>query len=306
MLDHITLCSLLILIFVNGLVSYDLHHKRQMGATNEKDQMLQENEDLTKAEENLNSNFFEGDILTTPEQMKRINRLLFHYHDTTNSVDRPDVRGLVKDVRKTWPNGIVYYKISNLLGPDRKRLIKNAIKHWKQRTCLKFKKRTNENDYIRFQFGFGCASFVGRIGGRQRLVVGQQCKLGNIIHEVGHAIGFFHEMARPDRDEFVKIVWKNIVPRFRRNFLKFTTKTIDSRNIPYDYNSIMHYSRLHFTKSRNGMSETVVPTKDSSAQIGQRLGLSVLDVKQAKLLYNCGTGQGQNTMIPDGDMDAAH
>lgn len=66
----------------------------------------------------------------------------------------------------------------------------------------------------------------------------------------------------------------------------------------------MHYSRLHFTKSRNGMSETVVPTKDSSAQIGQRLGLSVLDVKQAKLLYNC--GQGQNTMIPDGDMDAAH
>lgn len=68
----------------------------------------------------------------------------------------------------------------------------------------------------------------------------------------------------------------------------------------------MHYSRLHFTKSRNGMSETVVPTKDSSAQIGQRLGLSVLDVKQAKLLYNCGTGQGQNTMIPDGDMDAAH
>ncbi len=48
--------------------------------------------------------------------MKTFNRFLFHHsHDTTKSVDSPQVRGLVKDVRKTWPNGVVYYKISDAL-----------------------------------------------------------------------------------------------------------------------------------------------------------------------------------------------
>ena len=63
------------------------------------------------AEENLDKKYFEGDILTTPAQMKKIYRL-FHHHDTTT----PHVRGIVKDVRKTWPDGVVYYKFSELFG----------------------------------------------------------------------------------------------------------------------------------------------------------------------------------------------
>ena len=60
---------------------------------------------------------------------------------------------------------------------------------------------------------FRCSSYVGRIGGKQEITVGNKkhrCKLGNIIHEIGHAVGFFHEQSRPDRDDFVKIVKENI------------------------------------------------------------------------------------------------
>ncbi|CAK8695575.1 unnamed protein product [Clavelina lepadiformis] len=31
-----------------------------------------------------------------------------------------------------------------------------------------------------------------------------------VFHELMHALGFFHEQARPDHDEHVKILWENV------------------------------------------------------------------------------------------------
>lgn len=44
--------------------------------------------------------------------------------------------------------------------------------------------------------------------GRQEILIGSveaKCKVGNLIHEIGHTLGFFHEHSRPDRDQFVKV-----------------------------------------------------------------------------------------------------
>ncbi len=64
---------------------------------------------------------------------------------------------------------------------------------------------------------------------------------GVIVHELGHAIGFYHEQSRPDRDDYVMVIWENIIPRAYNNFLKYPRSLIDSREVEYDYSSIMHY-----------------------------------------------------------------
>ena len=66
-----------------------------------------------------------------------------------------------------------------------------------------------------FLYFFRCSSYVGRIGGGQTISVGNAdgaivCKHGNIVHEIAHSLGFFHEHSRPDRDDFVTVHWDNI------------------------------------------------------------------------------------------------
>ena len=64
-----------------------------------------------------------------------------------------------------------------------------------------------------------------------------------ILHEIGHAIGFYHEQTRPDRDNYVTIHLDNVKPASRFNFNKYPSDYINVYDVPYDYRSIMHYGQ---------------------------------------------------------------
>lgn len=58
---------------------------------------------------------------------------------------------------------------------------------------------------------FRCYSSIGRDSGPQNLVLGSSCYYeGVILHEMNHAVGFFHEQSRYDRDDYIFVNWENV------------------------------------------------------------------------------------------------
>lgn len=53
---------------------------------------------------------------------------------------------------------------------------------------------------------------LGRIGGKQNLSLDPDgcLDMDTIQHEFMHAVGFTHEHNRPDRDDYVDVLWDNI------------------------------------------------------------------------------------------------
>ena len=104
------------------------------------------------------------------------------------------------------------------------------------------------------------------------------------LHELGHAIGFFHEQSRPDRDEHVDIIYDNIKSGAQDQFELIGEDEVDSLGVGYDYNSIMHYDPYAFAIDRT--KETIIAL-DPTIPVGRQRVLSQLDILQTNMLYKC-------------------
>lgn len=182
-----------------------------------------------------------------------------------------------------WVDGIVYYELAGTLAAADVQKVRDAVAHWNQFSTLRFTERTaalqsTQPDYILFEPSSGCASWVGKIGGEQAIWVGETCTAGSVIHEIGHAVGLFHEHTRTDRDNFINVELTNVIAGKEFNF---DVMDVGADDIGvYDYGSIMHYGPSFF--SRNGQSTITVP---DGVEIGQRLALSLNDLASVNLMY---------------------
>ncbi|KAF4094411.1 hypothetical protein AMELA_G00014770 [Ameiurus melas] len=175
----------------------------------------------------------------------------------------------------------VPFTISSDYSSSEKSNILRGLDSFQKSTCVQFIPRTNEEDYIDIISNTGCYSYVGRIGGRQVVSLNRfGCIYYHTIqHELLHVLGFKHEQSRSDRDNHVKILYENVKPDKKHNFDKVDTINL---NTPYDYNSVMHYSRYAF--SRN-MMPTIVPIPDNNVSIGRATEMSSNDILRVNKLY---------------------
>ncbi|XP_073822518.1 seminal metalloprotease 1-like [Musca autumnalis] len=224
--------------------------------------------------------FVEGDMLLSDTQLRILK----------GSTKLQGRNGLV-DETKRWPDGIVYYKFVGDFDLAHRKAILEGIATLESRTCVRFREADSDRkEYVAItsQTG-GCFTAVGYLGKVQQMnlqifPLGEGCfRTGTILHEFMHALGFYHQQSDAQRDDYIRVVYENIVPGKEFNFEKYPTSVVTDFDVGYDYNSCLHYRPGAF--SING-EDTIVPL-DSKAQIGQRVSLSEKDAKKINIMYKC-------------------
>ncbi|CAI4232841.1 unnamed protein product [Auanema sp. JU1783] len=229
----------------------------------------------------LQEYLYQGDIALTSEQIDEIYR----------GKERMK-RLAIKDARwptSKWPNNTVPYYYDASLPTKTRQRVREAMQFWEANTCIRFREDRRGHPSLRLFFGYGCWSYIGRQAQwtSQDVSLGQDCELhfGILTHELMHSLGFFHEHARPDRDDYIYLNSNNIQrgrsDQFRKELLTHKTETV-----PYEYGSVMHYPTDLFARDK---SVPVIYPKDVRHvnTMGQRNRPSFLDIKQVNDLYEC-------------------
>ncbi|XP_025085563.1 uncharacterized protein LOC112558985 isoform X1 [Pomacea canaliculata] len=196
-------------------------------------------------------------------------------------------RDAVRDYYQTWINRTVPFTMEGL-NESEQEYVYSAMDEISAASCVRFIQRTTQIDYITITKKDSCSSSVGRRGGQQQVTLGEGCYAkGIILHELMHALGFWHEHSRPDRDSFIVIVWDNIASEHRSNFEKYDSFTINTLETTYDYGSIMHYKNNTFALDRSTITINATHPLPLGVQMGQRVALSDTDKVKINRLYRC-------------------
>ena len=164
--------------------------------------------------------------------------------------------------------------------------VNKAIAHWHNHSCVRFLPYDESRNIFKtvLQINYtdvplSCESY--NVGYQKDTVLvtflGTSCTEGSIIHELGHVVGFYHEHSRIDRDDHIYVDLNKVDGGMEANFMIMDNPQPNYYGVPYDLSSIMHYNgdfiRAHDHKR--------------SFLMGQRIGLSFLDIKLANLGYKC-------------------
>lgn len=206
----------------------------------------------------------------------------------------------IRDETKRWPGGRVPFLIPNGIfnEAERAHVLRGMSELLHPTTSVHFVEATpNDLNMIVFEKtrlpdGIAGNSDVGMVGGSQQInldaiALANSVKTGStrvVVHEIMHALGFYHEHQRPDASDHVqidleKVKEEGIDPETIETNYAALDKGLDGSvpyyevSGPYDYESIMHYRSSLFKCVNNCNGKRIGGVKLSE---GDRKGLSLL------------------------------
>ncbi|MGE0763098.1 MAG: M12 family metallopeptidase [Bdellovibrionales bacterium] len=151
---------------------------------------------------------------------------------------------------KLWESAQIPYSIQP--GVTNRAAIEAAIQQFQTQTNVRFVPYNGQADSLVFVKAEElCASYLGRVGGAQPIYLSAKCGSYEVMHELMHALGFVHEHSRPDRDQYIDVVWNNIDPQFWPQFWVIPDDLIHEyvgSVFSFDAQSMMLYDSTAFAK----------------------------------------------------------
>eukprot|EP00095_Tigriopus_kingsejongensis_P008826 maker-scaffold280_size224562-snap-gene-0.14 protein:Tk08826 transcript:maker-scaffold280_size224562-snap-gene-0.14-mRNA-1 annotation:"cbn-nas-6 protein" len=176
-----------------------------------------------------------------------------------------------KSVWSIWPNGAIPYTIQGNFSPSDLDAIAASIEHIEANSCVRFFPTQKPDSLPRMdifdsyeEFGV-CYTAWQTDGGsgtyaEVNLSPNSACTVPRtIIHEMMHGMAMYHTHKRADRDDFVNVLWNNVLPSKVDEFSTCSGCCCDTWDEPYDCGSIMHYAKNQM--SVNGL-DTLASVND--------------------------------------------
>jgi hypothetical protein len=183
-----------------------------------------------------------------------------------------------------WPSPEIPYAISpDLPHPER---VQMALSFFQQTTVVRFVPYSGQGDGVFFERGNdNCFASLGRLGtGLQPVKLADGCGTGEIMHEIMHVLGFIHEQSRPDRDQFIAVLWDNIEDQYRDQYaVAPETLAFPLRGSSFDFRSLMLYRPDTFAKHAG--LDTMRSKEQGRVISPMTNGLSVEDIRRVNKLF---------------------